>query len=167
MLVFCYDFCIYIHKRYWSVAFLWYLYWVLISWYLLLFSCSVVSDSLWPHGLQHTRLPCPWQSLRACSNLVSKETATHSSILAWKISWIEELGVIWGYKKLDMTEWLKNKSNNKLELNIPENLPAIFVPVKKCIFSIIKSNTCIIYLLRTGTSFCPHKLTLNKTEENG
>ena len=23
------------------------------------FSRSVVSDSLWPHGLQHTRLPCP------------------------------------------------------------------------------------------------------------
>ena len=23
------------------------------------FSCSVVSDSLWSHGLQHTRLPCP------------------------------------------------------------------------------------------------------------
>ena len=23
------------------------------------FSCSVVSDSLWPHGLQHDRLPCP------------------------------------------------------------------------------------------------------------
>ena len=23
------------------------------------FSCSVVSNSLWPHGLQHTRLPCP------------------------------------------------------------------------------------------------------------
>ena len=28
----------------------------------LLFSHSVVSDSLWPHGLQHTRLPCPWLS---------------------------------------------------------------------------------------------------------
>ena len=23
------------------------------------FSCSVVSDSLWPHGLQHTSPPCP------------------------------------------------------------------------------------------------------------
>ena len=23
------------------------------------FSCSVVSNSLWPHGLQHTRPPCP------------------------------------------------------------------------------------------------------------
>ena len=31
----------------------------------LLFSHLVVSDSLWPHGLQHTRLPCP---SGACSN---------------------------------------------------------------------------------------------------
>ena len=30
---------------------------------LLLFSRSVVSDSLWPHGLQHTRFPCPSLSL--------------------------------------------------------------------------------------------------------
>ena len=34
----------------------------------LLFSCSVVSNSLGPHGLQHTRLSCPSPSLRACSN---------------------------------------------------------------------------------------------------
>jgi len=27
-----------------------------------------MSNSLWPHGLQHTRLPCPPQSLRICSN---------------------------------------------------------------------------------------------------
>ena len=32
------------------------------------FSHSVVSDSLWPHGLQHARLPCPSPTLRACSN---------------------------------------------------------------------------------------------------
>ena len=36
-------------------------------WFLLLFSCSVMSDSLRPHGLQHTRLPCPSPSPRACS----------------------------------------------------------------------------------------------------
>ena len=35
---------------------------------LLLFSCSVMSDSLQPHGLQHTRLPCPSPSPRVCSN---------------------------------------------------------------------------------------------------
>ena len=35
---------------------------------LLLFSHSVVSDSLQPHGLQHTRLPCPSSSPGICSN---------------------------------------------------------------------------------------------------
>ena len=32
------------------------------------FSCSVTSDSLQPHGLQHTRLPCPSLSPGVCSN---------------------------------------------------------------------------------------------------
>jgi len=32
------------------------------------FSLSVVSDSLGPHGLQHTRLPYPSPTPRACSN---------------------------------------------------------------------------------------------------
>ena len=35
---------------------------------LLLFSCSVVSDYLWLHGLQHARPPSPSPSPRACSN---------------------------------------------------------------------------------------------------
>ena len=35
---------------------------------LLLFSRSVVFNSLWSHGLQHTRLPCPSPFLGACSN---------------------------------------------------------------------------------------------------
>ena len=34
----------------------------------MLFSCSVTSNSLWPHGLQHARLPCPSPSPGACSN---------------------------------------------------------------------------------------------------
>ena len=34
----------------------------------LLFSHSVVSDSLWPYGLQHARLPCPSPSPGICSN---------------------------------------------------------------------------------------------------
>ena len=32
------------------------------------FSRSVVSSSLWPHGLQHSRLPCPSPIPGACSN---------------------------------------------------------------------------------------------------
>ena len=37
----------------------------------LFFSCSVRSDSLQPHGLQHTRLPCPSLSPRIWSNSCS------------------------------------------------------------------------------------------------
>ena len=44
----------------------------LLEWYyhelILLFSRSVVSDSLPPHGLQHARLPCPSPAPGACSN---------------------------------------------------------------------------------------------------
>ena len=32
------------------------------------FSCPVVSDSLWPHGLQHARPPCPSPTPKAYSN---------------------------------------------------------------------------------------------------
>ena len=35
---------------------------------LLLFRCSVMPDSSRPHGLQHTRLPCPSSHPGACSN---------------------------------------------------------------------------------------------------
>ena len=35
---------------------------------MLLFSCSVVSNSLWPYGLQHTRIPCPSLSPELYSN---------------------------------------------------------------------------------------------------
>ena len=34
----------------------------------LLFSLEVMPDSLRPHGLQHTRLPCPSPSPGVCSN---------------------------------------------------------------------------------------------------
>ena len=37
--------------------------------YFLLFSRFVVSDSLWPHGLQHARLLCPPLFPGVCSNL--------------------------------------------------------------------------------------------------
>ena len=33
------------------------------------FSCSVMSDSLRPHGLQHARPPCPWLTSGVNSNL--------------------------------------------------------------------------------------------------
>ena len=45
-----------------------------------LFRRSVVSDSLWPHGLQHARLPCPPPTPRACSNSCPSSQWCHSTI---------------------------------------------------------------------------------------
>jgi len=47
---------------------------------LLLFSHSVMSDLLWPHGLQHSRLPCPTPSPGVCS-LMSVESVMPSNHL--------------------------------------------------------------------------------------
>ena len=47
---------------------------------LLLFSCRVVSDSLWPHGLQHARLPCPSPSPGVCPSSCLSSRWCHSSI---------------------------------------------------------------------------------------
>ena len=44
------------------------------------FSCSVVSDSLWPHGLQHARPPCPSPTPEACSNSCPLSQWCHPTI---------------------------------------------------------------------------------------
>ena len=44
------------------------------------FSHSVMSNSLWPHGLRHARLPCPSPTPRACSNSCPSSWWCHSTI---------------------------------------------------------------------------------------
>ena len=44
------------------------------------FSRSVMSDYLWPHGLQHTRLPCPSPTPRAYSNSCLSSQWCHPTI---------------------------------------------------------------------------------------
>jgi len=44
------------------------------------FSCSVVSNSLRPHGQQHARPPCPSPTPRACSNSCPSSRWCHPTI---------------------------------------------------------------------------------------
>ena len=46
----------------------------------LLFSRQVVPDSLWPHGLQHTRFPCPSPSPRVCPSSCHLNQWCHPTI---------------------------------------------------------------------------------------
>ena len=43
-------------------------------------SCSVISDSLWPHGLQHARPPCPSPTLGVYSNSCPLSQWCHPTI---------------------------------------------------------------------------------------
>ena len=47
---------------------------------MLFFSRSVVSNSLWSHGLQHARLPCPSPSPGVCSNSCPLSQWRHPTI---------------------------------------------------------------------------------------
>ena len=60
------------------VAWAIYILWLLNS--SVQFSQSVVSDSLWSHGLQHARLPCPSPSPGAYSNSCPSSRWCHPSI---------------------------------------------------------------------------------------
>ena len=44
------------------------------------FSRSVMSNSLWPHRLQHARLPCPSPTPGACSNTCPSSRWCHPTI---------------------------------------------------------------------------------------
>ena len=44
------------------------------------FSCSIVYESLQPHGLQQARLPCPSSTPGACSNLCPSSRSCHPTI---------------------------------------------------------------------------------------
>ena len=55
------------------------------AWLSVQFSRSVVSHSLWPHGLQHDRLPRPSPTPRACSNSCPLGPWCHPTIWSFVI----------------------------------------------------------------------------------
>ena len=73
-------------KMYWSAKYSFHpstsLSWSFLFHQSLLFSCSVVSNSLQSHGLQHTRLHCPSPSPRARSNSGPLSQWSHPAILS-------------------------------------------------------------------------------------
>ena len=60
-----------------------------------------------------------WVRFLGWEDPLEKEVATHSSILAWKISWTEGCSP-WGRKESGMTEWLTLTDTKKI-LTQPQN----------------------------------------------
>ena len=70
---------------------------------LLLFSLSVMSNSLWPHGLQHSRLPCPspspssaqFSSVAQLCPTATSCTVAHQASLSITSSRFAQTHVLW------------------------------------------------------------------------
>ena len=59
--------------------------------HLFLFSRLVMSNSLWSHGLQHARLPCPLLSPRVCSNSCPLSHWRHPTQHQGLFQWVSSL----------------------------------------------------------------------------
>ena len=125
------------------------------------FSRSVMSDSLWSHGLQDTRPPCPSPAPRACSNSCPLSQWCHPTISFSVIPFSSCLqsfpasGSFPGF--FHVTDWFKKKKKSQnslfivyLELKILISRDENFY---KCSFPFIlmiwKSISWFLYLSRS------------------
>ena len=69
---------------------------------MVLFSCSAVSNSLQPYGLQHTRPPCPSLSPGACSNSCPLSRSCHPTISSSVIP----LSCLQSFPVSDLFQWV-------------------------------------------------------------
>ena len=90
----------------------------------MLFSCSVASNSLWPHGLQHARLCCPTPSPGACSNSCPSSWWCHPIILSFVIpfsSWLQSFPVSGSFTM----SWLFASGGQSIETSDSASIPPV------------------------------------------
>ena len=93
------------------------------------FSCSVVSNSLWPHGLQHARPPCPSPTPGTCSNSRPSSWWCHATISSSVIPFYSHLQSFPASGSFPMSQFFKSggqstgASASVLPMNIQDWFP--------------------------------------------
>ena len=88
--------------------------------FLLLFSRSAMSDSLQPHGLQHTRLPCPSPSPGTSSNSCPLSQWCHPTISSSVIRFCLQSFPVSGFL---LMSWLFASSGQSTEVSASTSAP--------------------------------------------
>ena len=70
----------------------------------ILFSCSVVTDSLWPHGLQHPRPPCPSPTPRVYPNSCPLSQWCHPTISSSVVPFLSHLQSFPAWESFQMSQ---------------------------------------------------------------
>ena len=95
------------------------------------FSHSVMSDSLWPHGLQHTRPPCPSPTPGVYSNSCLSSWWCHPTILPSVVSSFSHHQSVPAWGSFQMSQFFKSggqsirdsASTSVLPMNIQDWFP--------------------------------------------
>ena len=86
------------------------------------FSHSVMSDSLWPHGLQHTKIPCPSPDHGIYSNSCSLSQWCPLTISSWIVPFSSRLQSFPALGSFPMS-WFFSSSGQNIEVSAS---PAVF-----------------------------------------
>ena len=76
------------------------------------FSCSVVSDSLWPHGMQYAMLPCPSPTPRACSNSCPSSWWCHPPIYSSVVPFSSHLEIFPASGSFQISQFFTSSSQS-------------------------------------------------------
>ena len=76
------------------------------------FHCSVMSDSLQPHGLQHTRFPCPSPTPGACANSCPSSLWCHLTISSSVIPFSSSLQSFQASGSFQMSQFFTSDGQN-------------------------------------------------------
>ena len=117
-------------------------------------SHSVMFDSLWPHGLQHARLPYPLPTHRACSNSCPSSQWCHPTISSSVVpfsSRFQSFPASGSFPMSQLFEWGGKStgvsaSASVLPVNIQDWFPLVWtgwLPFQSKGFSRVFSNTTV------------------------
>ena len=119
------------------------------------FSLSVMSDSLWPHGLQHTRLPCPPSAPGAYSNSCPSSQWCHPTISSSVVPFFSHLQSFPASGSFQMSQFFPLGSQNidasasasVLPMNIQDWFPlglTVLMSFQSKRLSRVVSNTTVL-----------------------
>ena len=130
------------------------------------FSCSVLSDFLWPQGLQHARLPCPSPTPRAYSNSCPLSRWCHPIISSPFVPFSSHLQSFRASRSLPMSQFIASgaqsagvsASASVLPMNIQDWSPLgwtgwIFLAVQGTLKSLLQYHSSKASILQHSAFF--------------
>ena len=101
------------------------------------FSRSVMSDSLWPHGLQHARLPCPSLTPRVYSNSCPSLQWCHPTISSSVVPFSSHLQRFPASESFPMSQFFASSETTA------SRIPKFIIILSTGIINIYIYDTCI------------------------